>query len=451
MRNYGKSIMAAAALGLTAGAMAAGPDVIYSDISSTWQYSPVNGIRAYALGSHTCNIGDSNMVWNGGTGSPWLAMNAYRMHDGRIVQIGMSWCKNACCAAAGDGCPVGNCNGQGGQQLGVNCRDVYGASYNGGQSRLGPRSGINAFTGAITANHSGSGNSIYKRLQIRQTDLSAATYPGARYFLEGQYIAIDEDPGEPVLNNVSYRPVSLNTSTYDLNPTASTQVGLPAIYAWRDHGNGMNISDPTVTIFNLDVPDEGRFVAGAKVIDEGDGTWRYEYAIYNINSDRSGGSFAVRVPIGATVSDIGFHDVDYHSGEPYDNTDWRAARVGDRIIWSGPQSFVANPNSNALRWGTMYNFWFTADRPPASGDIMLGLFKPGVPGQVASSTTAPGGCAADVDNNQQVDVFDLLAYLDTWFEGSQNAELTDDLPPQVDVFDLLSFLDGWFAESGQGC
>ena len=43
--------------------------------------------------------------------------------------------------------------------------------------------------------------------------------------------------------------------------------------------------------------------------------WRYEYAIYNFNSDRCGGSFAVPVPNGDQVSDVGFNAPDYHSGE----------------------------------------------------------------------------------------------------------------------------------------
>jgi hypothetical protein len=434
-----------------AAAAAAGPDVIYSDLSSTAQYTPVNGIRAYTLGTFTCNVGDANLNWNGGTGSPWLAMNAYRMEDGRLEQIGMSWCKNACCAGAGDGCPTGDCNGVGGDHLGVGCLDVYGAFYNGGQTRLGPRSGINAFTGAISANSFRTGNDIYKRLQIRQTDLDPAAHAGAVYFMEGQYIAIDEIPGEAAYNNVSYRPATLSPTSFEFSMISATQTGLPALYAWRDHGNGMNVADPTVTISNLDVPGEGRFVFGCKAIDQQDGTWRYEYAVYNINSDRSGGSFAVRVPIGAEVSGIGFHDVNYHSGEVYDNTDWRGTRVGDRIVWNSPQPFAQNPNSNALRWATMYNFWFVADRPPAASDVSLGLFKPGTPEQVAGTADAPGGCSADISNDAAVDVFDLLSYLDLWFAGSQEAELTDDLPPQVDVFDLLGYLNQWFAQGQGGC
>ncbi len=54
-------------------------------------------------------------------------------------------------------------------------------------------------------------------------------------------------------------------------------------------------------------------------------------------------------------------------------------------------------------------------------------------------------CAADLDDNGAVDVFDLLAYLDLWFASSLAADLNGD--SVTDVFDLLAYLDMWF----QGC
>ena len=71
----------------------------------------VGGIRGYSLGSHTCNIGDQNLMWgNAHDGTPGLAMNAYRLYDGRLMQIGMSWVKHADNAGANDGCGM-DCNG----------------------------------------------------------------------------------------------------------------------------------------------------------------------------------------------------------------------------------------------------------------------------------------------------------------------------------------------------
>ncbi len=60
-------------------------------------------------------------------------------------------------------------------------------------------------------------------------------------------------------------------------------------------------------------------------------------------------------------------------------------------------------------------------------------------------------CLCEFDNNAaQIDVFDLLAYLDEWFAGSVAADV--DGAAGVDVFDLLAFLDCWFPGSaGNPC
>ena len=40
-------------------------------------------------------------------------------------------------------------------------------------------------------------------------------------------------------------------------------------------------------------------------------------------------------------------------------------------------------NANAIRWATMYNFWFDADRPPTEiATHVLGLFEAGTPDEI---------------------------------------------------------------------
>src|SRR5690606_22083952 len=123
------------------------------------------------------------------------------------------------------------------------------------------------------------------------------------------------------------------------------------------------------------------------------------YAVFNMNSHRAAGSLSVPVSSSVNVSGVGFKDVDYHSGEPYDNTDWVVNVGGGAAVWSSPQTFEQNPNSNALRWGTMYNFWFEADEAPVLGEVSIGLFRPGAAGEPASfQVEAPvpgGGCRVD--------------------------------------------------------
>jgi hypothetical protein len=444
IHRFARFHAAAAALisltGLSATAQARpGPDVTYQDVSDVTSYGLVGTTRGYALGTATCNMGNMDLMWLG-NGTPAVAMNAYRLHNGRLLQIGMGWCKTACCAGAGTGCSV-SCNGHGGNVLGAGCRDVYGGGWNGIQTRLAPRSAINAFSGAIGSFSGASGDAIFRRLQVQQNDLSSASFPGALYFVEGEYVGTDDAAAGNALNNATYRRVTVNTA-YDLVLAGSTASGLAAINAWHAHGLGVNVPDPSVTITNLDVPSEGRFIVATKVTQLPGGTYLYDYAIFNHNSDRSGGSLSVPVGTGVTVSGVGFHDVAYHSGEVYDNTDWTSTISAGSVSWQSPQTFAQNPNSNALRWGTMYNFWFEATTPPVNGTATLGLFKPGSPSSVTITVPTPSGivCPADFNHDDIVNSQDYFDFVTAFFAG--NADFNHD--GSTTSQDYFDFVDAFF-------
>jgi hypothetical protein len=436
---------ATAAAGIGAATNAIGPDVILHDIPSVLTFGPIGGTWAYILGGGTCNIGTQNHEWQS-SGSPGLAMNAYRLFDGRLEQIGQGFPKHACCVVNGPGCTGLTCQA-GGTGLRVGCRDVYGASFNSNQARLGPRSGINAFTGQFTALPGGTGDAIFRRMQIAQADMEPATYPGALFFVEGVFVGTGDATAANWLNNATYQRATFTNFQLALVPNSLNPM-IPAIFAWRDHGNGPNAPDLDVKLINVDVPSEGRFIAGAKARDNGDGTWRYDYAIYNLNSDRSGGSFTVPVPTGVVVSNVGFHDVNYHSGEPYANTDWTVTPTSEGLTWSSPQTFEQNANSNALRWGTMYNFWFTADAAPAEAGVQatLGLFKPHTPQSVAFNVSGPGvqPCPADIEgSNGVVNIDDLLLVLNNWGAPDPGNPADVDGDGDVDIDDLLAVINAW--------
>lgn len=428
-----------------------GADVVYTDIDAAERYGPVGQIYAYSLGTYTCNIGTANLRWgNSWNGSPAVGFNAYKLRDGRLIQVGMSFCKQACCAAAGGGCGMA-CNGVGGSMLGVGCRDYYWPSYNASQSRLGPRSQVNAYTGAFPITNTGSGDAIFRRLQIHRDHLDTLLNPGAQYFLEGVYVASDDAPSGNAMNNASYKRATI--SAFNFTMAGTTQVGVPAIQAWRDHGLGANTVDNSVQLGHVDVPGEGRFHYAHKVRDLGNGRWLYDYAVFNLNSDRSGGSLTVPVTAGVNVTGVGFNDVNYHSGEPYANTDWTVTVDATGVTWASPQTFAQNPNSNALRWGTMYNFWFEADRPPTTGSVTLGLFKPHTPQAVQFSASVPAPPAyADGDTNCDglVDFFDIDAFLLALFDAAGYAAAYPACAPlgtadvnndgSVDFFDIDAFL-----------
>lgn len=434
--------VAGAAL-LASGARAgvgAGPDVVYSDCTSVNQWGELGGIRGYSLGTSTCNMGDENLLW-GSThnGTPVVGFNAYRLHDGRLMQIGMSWAKSGTGAAAGSGCGI-PCNGQGGSVLGVGCRDVYSAGFNGLQGILKARSVVNPFTGVMAPAPGGSGNVIDRRLQVQTADLAPASFPGALYFVEGVYVGIDDAPAGNFYNNASYKRVSIDAG-FNLGVVGPMEIGTPAIIAWRDHGNGVGTPDLDVTVTPVDVPGEGRFYVASKVTSNGDGTWHYEYAIFNLASNRAGGSLRVLLPEGVTASNVGFHDVDYHSGEVFDNTDW-VISAGSSLRWSSPQSFLENPNSNALRWGTMYNFWYDANAGPTPGGASMGLFVPGTPTAVSVPVPVPGApCPWDCgDGNGLVGITDLLLLIEGWGNKGPCDVVDGD---GVGVRDLLELLANW--------
>lgn len=368
-----------------------GPDVVVFELPSTANWGSDSGIRAYSVGTTSCNRGDAPLEWiSNDNRHPVIAQNAYRVtvpdppsEHGRIEMLGASWLKHGFLSInqATPGC--GDCSGNpSGSELGVGCTDPYSASLNGSQSRLGPRSEVNAFTGYFDYPYSApSGNpTVAGRLQVNETDIvdDPTTY---RYFVEGQYVAPDDASAGNGLNNVSHREVVVAGT--DLDAIGATHEGWPGIYGWQT-------VDPQVTVREVSVPGEGHFVVAYRVGDNMDGTWRYTYAVFNLNSHRSARSFSVPILPSSVVTEPWFRDVEYHSGEPYDGTDWPAMvdTTAGWLTWATDE-YGTNPNANALRWSTMYSFSFVADSPPQPAFASLGLFRPGVPDSVAIAVEAP--------------------------------------------------------------
>lgn len=385
-----------------------GPDVIVGDLPDTANYAALNQIDAFAFGTSSCNVGNQNLQWVQNTNQhPVIGQNMFRLKDGKFEQIGQAWLKHGFLALTENICGCG-CSGQGGSVLGVGCSDPYNASLNGSQSVLGPKWQVNAFTGAFAypfthGNQGATGNSTYKRLQVAFTDLEiAGTSSSTHYYFEGQYVTPDEAAAGNHFNNCSYRRVFISGGTSDFvatfNASFPTQREKEAIRAWK-------VADPTVRETDIQVPNEGRFVLAAKVTDLGTGFWRYEYALYNMNSDRSGGTFSMPLSANVTIQNVGFRDVPYHSGEPFDGTDWSAVVENGAITWSTTPHSV-NANANALRWGTLYNFRFDANVPPQNAVATIGLFKPGTPSTITAVTHGPG-TAVDCNQNGLPDDCDL--------------------------------------------
>ncbi len=372
-----------------------GPDVIVGDIYDSIRWGEIDDITAYSLGTDSCNVGDEPVLWVASTNEhPLVAQNMYRLKDDRFEQIGMSWLKHSVIALTLDLCD--DCQDPGNLALlGVGCSDPYSADLNGDQTGvggiggLGPRFEVNAATGFFQFPYTDQGmggDALYKRLQVHNDDLDPALNPGALYFVEGHYITADDAAAGNDDNNASYRQVAVDAQ-YDLELLGETQREMAAIFAWP-------VADPEVVFAITDVADDGRFILAAKASDLGQDRWHYEYALYNMSSDRSARAFTVPMKPGAMVFESGFHDIDYHSGEPFDGADWPVAidSPGGSLSWS-TSDFATDENANALRWGTLYNYWFDADTPPALVNAEIGLFRPGSPASVVVASVGPAGPA----------------------------------------------------------
>ncbi len=366
------------------------PDLIVGDLyGPVSRYGEIGGITAFSVGTYSCNPGTCWANWIAGTNDhPVIAQNMFRLKNGRFEQIGMSWLKHGFTALNNTICG-GTCMTTDGTHLGVNCSDPYSASLNGSQTRLGPRFEVNPTTGVFpypATNQGNTGNAIYKRLQVHNVDLDPTLNVGAQYFVEGHYIAKDEAASKNLHNNASYRTANVTGTPGNFNFTlsGSTVRQKLAIEGWQT-------VDPTVVLTSIYVENDGRYVLGVKVTDLGGGTWHYDYALHNMNGHRAVGTFTVPIPSWATVTNVGFHDVDYHSGEPIVGTDW-APTVGSSAVTWASETFAQNANANSLRWGSLYNFRFDINSPPTTELVALGMWRSGTPASQTASTLVPHPC-----------------------------------------------------------
>ena len=397
-------------------ALVAGPDVIVGDLESVEQAGNDATSVGLGVGTVSCNNGDQPINWHPlpNTDHPIIPQNLYRMSGGadnteRFEQIGQSWMKHAFFALEEFIC--GTCNTSPpcvtGDQLCPGCADTYTASLNYNQQGIGSRAWANPFTGVFPSNpdpnnHSGHNHTgTSHRVTVLMSDLIPEQNPGAAYFAEAQYISVTEynwcqaHPGEcNMYNNASYKKftVSGGPTNFTFNQAGNTERMQPAIQAWTGTGATVNQVEP-------DPGNDGIWFMGYKVTNPSAGVWHYEYALLNMNLDRSIQSFSVPTGPGVNVSNIGFHMPPQEPGwsndgtfnnQGYSSTPWDVDQQTSSITWS-TETFATNQNANAIRFGTLYNFRFDADQPPQTANATVGYFKTGSPMTVEIQAPGQGG------------------------------------------------------------
>ena len=96
------------------------------------------------------------------------------------------------------------------------------------------------------------------------------------------------------------------------------------------------------------------------------------------------------------------------------------------MSWSTDE-YATNSNANAIRWGTMYNFWFTADAATADGSTTLDVFRTNSTA-TASGMQVPGGPVNPYDFNGDncVDGADTGIFITQWGQPGGFADFNSD-------------------------
>jgi len=377
---------------------APGPDAIMGDLPTLIEAGSNGTQVGLMMGTDICNNGNVQLNWFRlpETDHPVIPQNLYRMsgganNDERFEQIGQSWVKHAFFPLQQNACGFGCTAAPDAAHLGVGCSNPDSASLNASQPGLGSRAWVNPFTGifpSMAGSHNGhTHDGTTHRILVEGNDLNTMMNQGATYYGEAQLVTPHEyawcqsHAGEcNMFNNVSYRQFAVaGTTSFNFSAVGSTVRMAPAISAWT--GSTIRTIEPAPGV-------DGRAFIAYKVTNPSVGIWLYEYAIYNQNLDRGIQSFYVPGGCGfGPPTNLGFHAPLNHPGiaddgtvgnAGFSNVPWTAEASLAGATWS-TETFAQNPNANALRWGTLYNFRFQHTAPPAPVSATIGFFKTGAP------------------------------------------------------------------------
>lgn len=354
---------------------------------------------------------------------PFLIWNMYRFNpDGSLEQVGRSGVKQAF-LTVNDACMDSSDHNS--HVLGRGCYDTYSTSNNDFTNGLSPRSEILPASGrwgrcgstfdpdCNGVMNSQSEDGFSQRMIVRESQISPTANPGAQWMLESWYLArqdIDIYNSMSTLRttqawtgsvwNVGYSDEKLGPAIDRWVPPAKTLVRgqLPPVTAGTRGTPGGTLVSATArprggglrapTQMNVEfLANGGHAKLAVRAIDLGNGSWRYHYAVMNLDitfftttgsepnlrvtANRGFDSFALATS--AAITAPAFRDGDAAA------TDWAYTQPAGAPTWSNTGGSAAT----SLFWGTLYSFSITSTAPPAHGIARLG-------------TTAGGGQTFDV-------------------------------------------------------
>lgn len=372
----------------TTGQSLAGPDVIVGFIDGGREFSVLpTGELAITAGTNSCNAGDQPLSWKPlpDINHPVISLNMYEERDGQFRQLAATWVKHGFFATNQSAClgivGVPPCTpASAGNALGPGCSDLYGDYLNSAPEYLGPRSRINPATGSFSSTDvrkpSPGSPTIRDDEKIMVVDVAAISNPGARYFLEAQYIAADDAAAGKARNNVTFKEFAPHDGSgrFFARYLGPDVRGEPALKAWKNALFSEVSSKENGVSTTL--------IAASKATPLPSGGYRYDYALYNMNSDRGIRSFKI---LGAKDIKNPAFSAATPRGEPWDETPWSGTQNRDDFTWA-TQTFADSKSANALRWGQTYSFSFVSNKAPVKGQAIAGKYKPGQNGDANDET-----------------------------------------------------------------
>lgn len=436
-------------IAVACGQVLGGPDLICSEITGSTSYGFVDGEVAYSFGTTLCNIGDAPVPFSPATNQhPLVVQSIYRLSNHRIEQIGIGFVRHTTIPLAGNACGLG-CTPAGIDVLGAGCSDTSSSTINGFQGMMGPRTEVNAFTADYPypfTSINQAGDAIYKRVQVALADVSD---PDALYFVETQVIVPGETTADARNNNVSYRQVVFSPGSANATLVGPTYDQQAAIFAWRDHGNGIGMVDTEVMISESNMPgSEERFVLGSHAEELSPGLWRYDYAIFNMNGERGVRQIGITLsgdPSSQILSTETYAPL-YHDelDEVIEHTDWSLRPDFEGLLET--DTFDSNQNANAVRWGTTYGFAYEIQTQafPTTEGLLVGFYGPGEPAvaeyiyAAVSPVHGDPSCPADLNQDGGYNFFDVSLFVQAYNSMDPVADFTGD--GLFNFFDVSLFI-----------